>query len=146
MPKPSSPHLKQETTMPKSIPSKILGLAVALVLAASPAIAKDKNHSHEGKHGGKMVDSGHHHLEIVAKDGILEVHVNDEDGKPEDIKDAKATAAILAEGKKEDIILVADPANFLKGAGAFKAAKGTTVVVTLTMPGHDPEQSRLKID
>ncbi len=131
--------------MPKFYTSIVRGLALSVVLAVSPAVAEEK-HSHDGKHGGKIVESGHHHLEIVAKDGVLEVHVNGEDGKPEDIKDAKATAAVLSEGKKEDIALAADPANFLKGTGTFKASKGTTIVVTLTMPGHDPEQSRLKID
>jgi hypothetical protein len=122
---------------------------VTLSVSLSPAMAGDDKghgHTHNGTHGGKMVDSGHHHLEIVAKDGVLEVHVNSEDGKPEDIKDAKATAAVLSDGTKEDITLVADPANMLKGTGSFKASKGTTIVVTLTMPGHDPEQSRIKLD
>ncbi|MGQ0456276.1 MAG: hypothetical protein ACT4OU_04355 [Hyphomicrobium sp.] len=120
----------------------LLGIALAL---ATPVHAADK-HSHAGRHGGKLVESGHHHVEIVAKDGVLEIHVNDEDGKPEDIKDARATAAVLSDGKKEDVILVPDPGNFLKGSGSFKAGKGTTIVVTLTMPGHKPEQSRIKLD
>ena len=121
---------------------------IAAALAAmtfSPAIGEEK-HDHGGKHGGKVVESGHHHLEIVAKDGVLEVHVNGEDGKPEVIKDAKATAAVLSEGKKEDLTLTADPSNVLKGTGTFKATKGTTIVVTLTMPGHQPEQARIKLD
>jgi hypothetical protein len=108
--------------------------------------AVEKAHDHNGKRGGKVVESGHHHLEILAKDGTLEVYVNGEDGNPEDVKDAKATAAVLSGGKKEDIILAADPGNFLKGSGTFKAEKGTTIVLTLTMPGHEPEQSRIKLD
>ncbi len=119
-------------------------LGAALVLAI-PVHAAD-THSHAGKHGGKLVESGHHHVEIVAKDGVLDVHVNDEDGKPEDIKDAKATAVVLSEGKKEAITLAPDAGNFLKGSGTFKARAGTIIVVTLTMPGHSPEQSRIKLD
>lgn len=125
--------------------SSLGALTLAAALAAGPALAAD-THSHEGKHGGKIVESGHHHVEIVAKDGSLEVYVNDEDGKPEDIKDAKASAAVLSEGKKVDVTLAAAPSNALKGQGDFKAVKGTTIVVTLTMPGHQPEQSRIKLD
>ncbi len=124
---------------------------LAMALALSPAVAAEKTdhsqkHEHSGTHGGKIVESSHHHLEIVAKDGVLEVHVSGEDGKPEVIKDAKATAAVLSNGKKEDVILTADPSNALKGVGAFKASKGTIIVVTLTMPGHKPEQARLVLD
>ncbi|MEQ1653564.1 MAG: hypothetical protein ABL897_13835 [Hyphomicrobium sp.] len=131
--------------MTKGLTTLIAASLSAIVLTYSPAIAAEK-HVHTGKHGGKIIESGHHHVEIVAKDGVLELHVNGEDMQPEDVKDAKATAAILFDGKKEDITLAADPANYLKGTGAFKAAKGTIIVVTLTMPGHTPEQARLKID
>ncbi len=126
----------------KKYTALILGTVLAL---ASPAFAEGE-HSHAGKHGGKIVETGHHHMEIVAKDGSLEVYLAHEDGDAEDVKDAKAKATILSEGQKQEIELVPDPANFLKGTGTFKAAKGTTIVVTLTMPGHKPEQARIKLD
>ncbi len=119
-------------------------LAMALALT-SPAVAGD-DHTHVSQHGGKVVESGHHHLEVVTKDGALEVYVTGEDGKPENVKDAKAKAVVLSEGKKEDVVLTAEANNALKGLGSFKAAKGTTIVITLTMPGHDPEQARIKLD
>ena len=34
----------------------------------------------------------------------------------------------------------------LKGTGDFNAGKGTTIVVSLTMPDHEPEQVRFKLD
>lgn len=131
--------------MNKTLPVFLTGAALSLAIAVGSTYAADDRH-HNGKHGGKVVESGHHHVEVVAKDGAIEVYVEDEDGKPEDIKNAKATAAVLSEGKKEDVSLAADPANVLKGAGTFKAVKGTTIVVTLTMPGHKPEQARIKLD
>lgn len=123
----------------------LAALALTAPLHAVRALAEE-GHSHHGEHGGKVVESGHHHVEIVAKDGAIEVYVNGDDGKPEDIAGAKATAAVLSEGKKHDVTLTAGAGNFLTGAGDFKAAKGTTIVVTLTMPGHEPEQSRIKLD
>lgn len=131
--------------MLRNRPFKLATLAMAVALGTGAAVG-DEKHSHTGKHGGKIVESGHHHVEIIAKDGSLEIFVNDEEGKPEDIKDAKATAAVLSEGKKVDLTLAPDPSNSLKGTGEFKATKGTTIVVTLTMPGHKPEQSRAKLD
>ena len=120
-------------------------LILAGVAAATPAGAHGKA-PHAGKNGGKVVESGHHHVEIVAKDGTLDVYVVGEDGKPEDVQKAKATAAVLSDGKKVDVTLSPDPANVLEGTGAFKAGKGTTIVVTLTMPDHKPEQIRVKLD
>lgn len=142
--------------------SLILAFA-ALLMAAQPVRAADGHthgeghshadsekhsdgHSHAGKHGGKVVETGHHHLEIVAKDGAIEVYVEHGDGTSESVTDAKAIATVLSEGKKEEITLAADPGNFLKGSGTFKALKGTTIVVTLTMPGHEPEQARVRLD
>lgn len=120
----------------------ILGTALGF---ASPTYAEGE-HDHSSKHGGKVIESGHHHLEVVTKDGAIEIYVEDEDGKPEDVKAAKATATILSEGKKDDVILNPNAVNSLKGTGSFKAVKGTTIVITLTMPGHDPEQARIKLD
>lgn len=126
---------------------KYTALVLATVIAlSSNALAHVNKHAHAGKHGGKVVESGHHHLEIIAKDGMIQIFVDGEDGKPEDVKNAKAKATILSEGKKEDVTLSPDEANTLKGTGSFKAVKGTTIVITLTMPGHAPEQARLKLD
>jgi hypothetical protein len=122
-----------------------LNLALAaLLVTAVPAIGHE--HPHTPQHGGILVESGHHHLEVVARDGALEVYVEGEDGQPEDVKDAAATATVLSVGKMEDVQLKPDGGNFLKGSGSFTAGKGTTIVITLTMPGHKPEQARIKLD
>lgn len=123
----------------------LAAFALTAALHSARAIAGEAGHSHRAQHGGKVIESGHHHLEIVAKDGTLEVYVNGEDGKPEDVAGAKATAAVLSGGKKFDVTLAA-AGNSLTGSGDFKASKGTTIVVTLTMPGHSPEQSRVTLD
>ncbi len=126
----------------KSITALLLGAVLALASTAQAG----EDHSHAGKHGGKIVDTGHHHMEIVATDGALEIYLEHDDGTPENIADAKAKATVLSEGQKHEIELTPDPGNVLKGSGSFKAVKGTTIVVTLTMPGHKPEQARLNLD
>lgn len=125
---------------------RIFATAIAVLAITASAAISAEDHKHQGQHGGVVVESGHHHLEIVAKDGVLEVYVNGEDGKPEDVKDAKASAAILSGGKKVDVQLAPSGENVLKGGGAFTAAKGTVIIVTLTMLEHEPEQARVKLD
>lgn len=130
---------------------RVLTIVTLLLAAAVPAWGGDDHdhghgHHHDAKHGGVVLESGHHHLEVVARDGTLEVYVEGEDGKAEDLAGAKATAVILSEGKKFDVTLAPGDGGALKGTGAFKATKGTTFVITLTMPDHAPEQVRFKLD
>ncbi|HYD15008.1 MAG TPA: hypothetical protein VEA77_01275 [Hyphomicrobium sp.] len=131
---------------------KRLVLAIAaFAMGASLAVADDGHdhgatHDHGAKHGGVIVHSGHHHLELVAKGGNLELYVSHEDGDAEEVGSAKATATVLADGKTEMVTLAPAGGNALKGAGGFNVGKGTTVVVSLTMPGHETEQARFKLD
>ncbi|CFX36532.1 conserved exported protein of unknown function [Candidatus Filomicrobium marinum] len=124
---------------------QLLAVLALAVITVAPLQAHEDEH-HKSKHGGVMVESGHHHLEVVAKDGTLEIHVIGEDGKPEDVTGAKAKATILSDGKKVDVPLSSASDGVLKGAGAFKASKGATIIVTLSMDGHKPEQARVKLD
>jgi len=125
---------------------RLTSMAFAALFAATwPAVGADE-HDHASKHGGVIVEAGHHHLEVVARDGVLEVYVEGEDGKPENVTGAKATAAVLSEGRKIDVQLAPEGTNVLKGSGPFRAGRGTLIVLTLTMPDHDPEQARIKLD
>ena len=127
------------------------GLA-ALLAASSLAFAHDDHnheehaHDHAPKHGGVLVHSGHHHLELVAEDGTLRLYVTDEQGEPEAVAGAKGTATVLSEGKTEQVTLAPAGENRLEGSGSFKAGKGTTVVVTVTLPDHEAEQARFRLD
>lgn len=125
---------------------RFLPIFFALLAVAVAPVRAAEDHDHASKHGGIIVESGHHHLEIVAGDGVLEIYVDGEDGKPEDVADARASAVVLSEGKKVDVPLAPDAGNLLKGTGSFKAVSGTTIVITLTMPDHAPEQTRIKLD
>lgn len=103
------------------------------------------DHDHAAKHGGIVVHSGHHHLELVLEDGALRLHVTNEDGKPENVDGAKATATVLSGGKTETVTL-APAGETLEGSGSFTAEKGATVIVNLTLPDHETEQARFRFD
>jgi hypothetical protein len=124
-------------------------LVMAFALSAGLAIADDghdHDHDHGAKHNGIIGHSGHHHLELVAAGGTIDLYVTHEDGDAEDVSGAKATATVLADGKTEVVTLAPANGNALKGTGSFNAGKGTTVVVSLTMPGHETEQIRFKLE
>lgn len=118
-----------------------------LVFTASLAIAAPLTLAHEGRHqpqhGGQVVVAGgHHHLELVAKDGELTLYVSNEDHKPDMSKGLAATATVLAAGKQQTVKLDPQGDNILKGKGTFVVAKGMRVVVSLTMPEHKPVTAR----
>jgi hypothetical protein len=123
---------------------RVLAVVVALGAAASLAPAHEGG-KHKALHGGQVVattgDHGHH-LELVAKDGELTLYVRDDEDKPDTVKGAKASATVLAGGKQATVKLEPREPNILAGKGSFTVAKGTKVVVTVTLPDHRPFTAR----
>jgi hypothetical protein len=124
-------------------------ISLALLLTFSmfcAALAAGGAHHHEGKHGGMMGDTnGHHHVELITEGQLMTLYVLHDDGELEDVTNAKATATVLSGGEMEKITL-APAGAALKGEGGMELGAGDTVVITLTMPGHTPEQARFKLD
>ena len=121
--------------------TRLLLFLSILMLGSSGAAAID------AKHGGKVAQtSGHHFVELVLKEGGINVHVLHDDGTAQDVAGAKGMAVVLSGGNKEQIPLAPSGAYVLSGSGDFKNAAGTVVVVTLTMSKHSPEQARFVLD
>jgi len=121
-------------------------LALLLTFSMLGAAFAAGEHHHEGKHGGMMGDtSGHHHVELVTEGQSMTLYVLHGDGELEDVSKTRATATVLSDGEMEKITLT--PAgDALRGEGSLELGKGDTVVITLTMKGHKPEQARFKLD
>ncbi len=115
-------------------------LAVFAVLAVGVPAAAQAQHKHghgqveKGKHGGQMVEAGDYHVELVTKDGIVDVYVSDHDDKPVAIAGYKGIAILSAGGKSQRVVLEAgDDRLSGKAGGALPAQpKG---VVQITPPG-----------
>lgn len=121
-------------------------LALLFNFSVIGAVLAAGDHHHKGKHGGTVGEtSGHHHVELVTEGQSMTLYVAHDDGELEKVADAKATATILSGGKTEKIVLMPD-GEVLKGEGSITVEKGDTIVITLTMPGHKPEQARLKVN
>ena len=77
-----------------------LTLSVAL-LAALPAYAHDA----KSQHGGRLVDAGPYHVELVTKNTAIEIFLIGEKDKPVDPKGFKGVAIFNLGGKAERITL-----------------------------------------
>ena len=111
----------------------ILTITTALLFMA-PALA----HETKGPHGGRQVDAGKMHVELLAKGAVIDVYVSDGAGKPVDASVYKGLAILLVGGKPARIPLAtaggdrlsgtanADLGPVLKGAVQITSSDGAT--------------------
>lgn len=90
-------------------------------------------------HGGQVRAAGPYHLELVAKEGELVLHVTDHAGQ--EIKthggEAKANIQQGKAGNKTTVKLEPSPQNILTGHGEFQVNSETVIVVFVKLPEQD---------
>ena len=110
---------------------KLKALIFAACLLPMAAIAQ---HAHDkGKNGGQLSDAGSYHVEAVAKDTTLTVHLTDHDSdKPISTKGFKGLAILVVDGKAQRITLAPQGENMLVGTSpaALKAPIRGAIQVT----------------
>ncbi len=115
-------------------------LLLAAALIATPALAQDGHM--KAAHGGRVVEAGAYHVEMLSKDGQIDVYLADHDNKPKSAKGYKGVAILAIDGKSTRVVLESSDGAKLSGkaAGALPAApKG---VVQITEPGGKTVQAR----
>ena len=110
---------------------KPLFALVAALLIATNAFAHGPT---KGPNGGRQVDAGDYHVEMVAKDTALIVYLHDDKDKPVDVKGYKATGIFVVDGKPQRIELKPDSANKLTGAAAVPLPATLKGAVQITLP------------
>jgi hypothetical protein len=108
---------------------KLMLLTTAL-LAAFPAFA----HEAKGPNGGRVVDAGNYHIELVVGGSDVALFVTDGGEKPVASAGFKAVAILNADGKVQRIAL--EPVDAAKLSGKAETALPADVkgVVQLTAP------------
>lgn len=104
-----------------------LGGLLSVCLFASPAFA----HEAVGPNGGKLVDAGSYHVELVAKGRTADVFLTDANDKPVPAAGFKGTAILVVDGKPQRLILTPADGNRLTGAAGVdlpKAPKGAVQI------------------
>jgi len=95
-------------------------------------------------HGGQVRAAGPYHLELVAKDGELVLHVTDHAGQEikTDGGEGKANIQQDKAGSKIIVKLEPSPPNMLKGTGEFQIKPETVIVVFVKLPEQDAYGTR----
>ncbi|HEX6000412.1 MAG TPA: hypothetical protein VFZ16_13630 [Hyphomicrobiaceae bacterium] len=117
---------------------KILVLVGALAFAAT-AYAHGPE---KGKNGGRQVDAGDYHVELVAKDKTLAVYISDENDKPIDAKGFKATGIFVVGGKPQRIELAPEAANKLSGTAGAALPADLKGAVQIRLPTGGTVQAK----
>jgi hypothetical protein len=114
-------------------------LAAALVVA-SPALA----HETKGPNGGRMVDAGDHHVELVVSPTKVVVFLTDGSEKPVATTSYKGTTILVANGKAQRIALEPGQVNQLTGTSTVALPADAKGAVQLTAPGGKTAQGQFK--
>lgn len=87
-------------------------------------------------HGGQVRAAGPYHLELVAKDGELVLHVTDHAGQEikTDGGEGKANIQQDKAGSKITVKLEPSPQNMFTGGGEFRVNPETVIVVFVKLP------------
>jgi len=116
---------------------KYFALGAAL-LTTVPAYA----HEAKAPHGGRVVDAGSYHAELVAKDKAIEIFLTGEDDKPVDPGGFKGVAIFKLGGKAERITLVPSERGALRGEAPATLPPNPKGVIRLTAPNGKTATAR----
>ena len=114
-------------------------IAVSMVLG-SLACA----HEATGPNGGRLVDAGKLHVELVATGKVVNVFVTDANDKPVPIDGFKGTAVLIVGGKPQRVTLEPVSVNRLSGAAAVDIPGAVKGAVQLQLPGGASVQGRFQ--
>jgi hypothetical protein len=106
-----------------------------LIAAAVLALRRVRESRHgENEHGGRVVMAGAFHVELVAKDGTIEVHLIDHSDKPMTVSGYKGLAILAIDGKSQRIVLEPAGEAQLSGKAAGALPSRPKGVVQITPP------------
>ena len=110
----------------------------ALLLTVLPTAAHEVS---KGPHGGRVVEAGAYHVELVVKVRAVDVFLSDVDSKPLPATGFKGLAILTASGKAQRIEL-APKDNHLSGTSPVVLPEAPKGVVQLTAPDGKTAQRR----
>ena len=99
-------------------------------------------HDAKGVNGGRLTDAGPYHVELVVKEGSVEVFVSDAKEQPLPPAGFKGTAILVVEGKPQRIALEPRENSRLSGKAATPLPPDAKGAVQLTAPDGKTAQAR----
>jgi hypothetical protein len=117
-------------------------LVIGALLAAAVAILPAGAHDPIPRHGGTVVTTATYHVELVAKDGQIDVYLMNHADKPVPATGRKGVAILLIEGKSVRVPLEPMDGERLSGKAAVALPRAPKGVVQITEPTGGPVQAR----
>jgi hypothetical protein len=114
---------------------------LCMLAAAMPALAHDVR---RGPNGGRVVEAGAYHVELVATQDAVELYLTDADDKPVPPTGFKGTAILVVDGKPQRIALAPDGNTRLSGKATVVLPKEPKGVVQLVAPNGKTAQAQFK--
>ena len=118
--------------------SLALGALLTILLPALPALAHDP----KPRHGGAIVLTATYHVEMVIKNGQVDVYLSGHDDKPGAATGRKGVAILMAGGKSVRVPLEAAGAERLTGTTTEALPAKAKGVVQITEPAGGTVQAR----
>ena len=116
-------------------------LILAIFLIGAPALAHEEE---KGPNGGRVLDTGQVHVELVAKDNVIEVFLTDKDDKAVLADSHKGVAILLVGGKSQRVTLEPAGENRLTGKTTEAVKNVPRGVVRITRPDGSSSQARFE--
>jgi hypothetical protein len=115
----------KETTMLRAFSA--LALAAAMSFAAQA-------HNPKAAQGGRIIQAGHYHVELVTKGATVQVFLIGHDDKPVNTAGYKGEATLIVEGKSERVPLSPAGGNQLKGDAPSGLPENPKGSIRITSP------------
>jgi hypothetical protein len=110
----------------------------SLLFATVPSLA----HEAKGPNGGRVLDAGANHVELVGKGTSVEVFVTDGADKPVPTEAIKGLAILVVAGKSHRIPLSSVGGNKLSGTASVSLPAIPKGVVQITLPNGKTAQAK----
>lgn len=120
-------------------------LTIAFFIYSGVALSHSNDYlaTIKGSHGGHLQMADMYHFELLIRDGEVTVWVTDHGDQPQDTIGAKAEAIIINSGERVTVLLAPSGKNQFVGLEPrIKFSSSTRIVLTVTMKGHAPLQTR----
>jgi hypothetical protein len=117
----------------------------AIVALASIFLTALPTAGHEvekGPNGGRVVEAGAHHVELVVKEKAVNVFVTGSNDKPVSINGFKGVAIFTINGKGQRIVLEPKEGTRLSGSSPVALPAEPAGVVQITAPDGKTAQGR----
>jgi hypothetical protein len=111
----------------------------SILLTALPAVAHEVE---KGPNGGRLVEAGAHHVEMVVRENVVNVFVTDASEKPVSINGFRGVAIFTISGKAQRIPLEPKEGTHLSGISPVALPAEPVGVVQITAPDGKTAQGR----